>query len=62
MTVEETKEYHLLADKRDSGKMTKKEHKRWKQLINKSFLENTPNLVKSWTDDFGLNTKKERFI
>lgn len=55
MTPEEIKEYHTLADKRDNGSMTKKEHKRWKQLVEKSFVNGVPELIKTWMEGFQKN-------
>lgn len=52
MTPEEIKEYHILADKRDNGSLTKKEHKRWKRLVEKSFFAGIPSLTKTWMEGF----------
>lgn len=54
MSELEEKEYHLLADKRDKGTLTNKEHKRWIQLVNKSFIEGLPKVVQAWKEGFNL--------
>lgn len=54
MTDLEKSEYDSLADKRDAGKMTNKEHKRWIQLVNKSFVEGLPKVVQAWKEGFNL--------
>lgn len=54
MTELELKRYHELASKRDSGKMTNKEHKEWIKLIDKSFLEGLPKIAAAWKEGFGL--------
>lgn len=54
MSELEEKEYDLLADKRENNTMTNKEHKRWIQLVNKSFSEGLPKVVQAWKKGFNL--------
>lgn len=54
MTEAESKRYNELADRRDGGKMTQKEHKEWLKLVNKSFLEGLPKIVATWKKGFNL--------
>lgn len=54
MTKEEEIEYHSLADKRDNNTMTNKEHRRWKILVNKSFLEGLPKVMNELTKMFPI--------
>jgi len=50
-------EYNLLADKRDTGKLTEKEYKRWVQLVNESFADESLKIVKTWAEGFGNHSK-----
>jgi hypothetical protein len=54
MTPEEITEFHALSDKRDSGKMTNAEYKRYLVLVNKFFREGLPKVVSVWGNGFGL--------
>lgn len=48
--VKELEEYNKLADKRELGKMTNEDHKRWKQLVNKSFIQEVPKITQVWME------------
>ena len=52
MTEQEDREYDILADKRETDKLTAKEHKRWIVLVEKSFAQGIPTIVKSWMNGF----------
>lgn len=54
MTELELKRYHELADKRDNGKLSRKEHKEWLILVDKSFNEGMPRIFKVWEKGFNL--------
>jgi hypothetical protein len=54
MSQKELERYHQLADKRDRGTMTRKEHGEWIALVNKSFSENAGKALASCLKGFGI--------
>jgi hypothetical protein len=54
MTPEEDKEYELLIQKRESNKLTNKEWKRYKVLVNKAIFSAFPKITKAWADGFNM--------
>lgn len=55
MTNEELKEYSILAEERQlKGKLSRKKHKRYVELVNKSFEAGMPEIFKKWARGFKL--------
>ena len=53
MTDKENKEYQSLIDKRHTRKgLTRKEHKRYVQFVDKAILEGLPKIAKAWMQAF----------
>jgi hypothetical protein len=48
MTLEEEIEYNALGDKRDCGKLTNKEYKRYLTLLDKAFSQGLLEIIKTY--------------